>query len=221
MKLRLITSKRTALADSLRATARELRTRREHRRGLAKARAFRNPHGLRLNLGCGSKLKNGWLNIDSRRGADLTLDLRRALPFPDNSCSIVYSEHFLEHLDYPEPALSLLHQCYRILESGGLLSIGVPDTEWPLLEYSHVRDEGYFRLAKQRWHPRWCETRMEHINYHFRQNNDHHFAYDYETLRRALSIARFSKIRRRTFDPNLDSEDRRLGTLYVDARKVS
>jgi len=58
---------------------------------------------------------------------------------------------------------------------------------------------------------------MEHINYHFRQGNEHRFAYDFKTLQLALQQAGFVEIRRRLFRSDLDSWE--LGTLYVDAIK--
>ena len=61
---------------------------------------------------------------------------------------------------------------------------------------------------------------MEQINYHFRQDGDHRFAYDFVTLGQALSSAGFQDVKRRDFDPNLDSLDRKLGTLYVNALKL-
>jgi hypothetical protein len=60
---------------------------------------------------------------------------------------------------------------------------------------------------------------MEHINYHFRQDDEHRFAYDFKTLAQALSSAGFQEIQRRDFEPALDSVDRKLGTLYVNASK--
>ena len=62
-------------------------------------------------------------------------------------------------------------------------------------------------------------TRMEHINYHFRQGGEHRFAYDFETLKYVLEKAGFIQVRRRDFDPLLDSRDRELGTLYVEGFK--
>jgi hypothetical protein len=44
-------------------------------------------------------------------------------------------------------------------------------------------------MAKRLWHPAWCQTRLEHLNYHFRQDTQHRFAYDYETLERVLGVA--------------------------------
>jgi hypothetical protein len=60
---------------------------------------------------------------------------------------------------------------------------------------------------------------MESINYHFRQDGEHRFAHDYETLHHVLAEAGFRDIRRRAFDATLDTENRKIGTLYVDAVK--
>lgn len=60
-----------------------------HRKGLLAARKFRDESGLKLQLGCGSQIKDGWINIDIVPNADLTLDLREPLPLSDESCSII------------------------------------------------------------------------------------------------------------------------------------
>ncbi|KJG63349.1 hypothetical protein [Photobacterium kishitanii] len=65
-----------------------------HRIGIKIARKYRSQVKLKLNIGCGKKLKEGWVNIDLKPFADLTLDVREPLPFTDNSCSFIYSEHF-------------------------------------------------------------------------------------------------------------------------------
>jgi predicted SAM-dependent methyltransferase len=175
---------------------------------------------LKLNIGCGDNPKSGWINIDllSPRG-DLALDMREPLPFADNSVAIVYSEHFFEHLDYPGDAQRFLKECRRVLKPGGVFSVGVPDTQWPLEAYTGPDERGYFPLAKAEWHPGWCKTRLAQINYHFRQDGEHRFAYDLETLSHVLSEAGFISIKSREFDSALDDETRRTGTLYMNAAK--
>lgn len=174
---------------------------------------------FKLNLGCGSNVKEGWLNVDMFPPAELILDLREKLPFADNSCSMIYSEHFLEHLDYPGAAEVFLREALRVLRPGGLFSVGVPDTEWPLKEYQQVVVGGYYDCCKM-WRHQWCTTHLDHINQHFREHGGHKFAYDYETLAKRLADAGFSGIRKREFDPDLDTEKRRLGTLYAEAVKA-
>ncbi len=190
-----------------------------HANGVRKVRRLSGRTDLKIQLGCGTRIKPGWVNVDLRSSADIRLDLSRPFPFGSGTTVLIYSEHFLEHIDYPESAMALLGECFRILSPGGVFSVGVPDTEWPLLEYAKLRQDGYFETAKQQWHPAWCETDLEHINFHFRQGREHRFAYDFVTLEKALSRAGFVNIRRREFDADLDSEERRLGTLYVDADK--
>ena len=207
------------LRSSIRNVWREITILRKHRKGIHLARKLRGQPHLRLHLGCGPKVKHGWINIDLASQADITLDMREPLPFLQNSCAIIYSEHFLEHIDYPEQTQLFLKECYRVLEPGGLFSVGVPDTEWPIAEYAGVRTEGYFHIAKERWHPAWCQTEMEHINYHFRQGEEHRFAYDFKTLAQALTSVGFQKVQRREFDEELDTLDRELGILYVNAFK--
>lgn len=190
-----------------------------HYNGVICSKRYRYQNNLKINCGCGSVIKKGWVNIDLCNGADLTLDLRKKVPFLDNSCAIIYSEHFLEHLDYPNEAVSFLKECLRVLKPGGIFSVGVPDTEWPMRAYFDPDNTGYFKYAKKIWHPKWCVTRMEHINFHFSQDGQHKFAYDFETLEYILKKCRFIEVKRRNFDPNLDSKYRELGTLYVDAIK--
>ena len=206
------------LSDARRNIKREMEIARMHRRGLRQASKLNSRHA-KLNIGCGRNIKSGWLNVDLSDDADISLDMREPFPFKSNSFQIIYSEHFLEHIDYPEQTLAFLRECYRVLEAGGIFSVGVPDTEWPILEYCGLKDEGYFRTMKERWHPAWCQTRMEQINYHFRQENEHRFAYDFETLSASLASVGFENIRKRPFDKELDSKDREVGTLYVDAVK--
>jgi predicted SAM-dependent methyltransferase len=197
----------------------ELKIARLHRDALEKARHYAGRTGLKLHLGCADNIKPGWVNIDLSADADLCLDLREAFPFAEGSCTIIYSEHFFEHVDYPAGAATLLGECLRVLAPSGIFSVGVPDTEWPLLEYARVRQEGYFATAKRIFHPAWCETDMDHINYHFRQDGEHLYAYDEITLCHVLTRAGFERAHRRAFDPELDLRERELGTLYVDAYK--
>jgi predicted SAM-dependent methyltransferase len=205
--------------EALRTLRSEVRVMRMHRRGVRKAAEYQGARGLKLHFGCGANLKPGFVNIDLAKGADLTLDLREKLPFADGSCLMIYSEHFLEHIDYPNGARALLRECYRALQRGGTFSVGVPDTEWPLLEYAGKRNDGYFDLVKRQWHPEWCKTRLEHINFHFRQGTEHKFAYDFETVESLLKSVGFTDVKRRACNPELDQSSWALGTLYVDAVK--
>ena len=84
----------------------------------------------KLNLGCGTRFHPGWINVDLIPSAPgiLCHDLRRPLPFPDNSFDIVYHSHILEHFSR-EDGLRFLGECYRVCRPGGVIRVVVPDLE--------------------------------------------------------------------------------------------
>jgi len=84
-----------------------------------------------LHLGCGAVHYDGWLNIDFGGGpaVDLELDLTWPLPFENDSCGLIYSEHLLEHFDAPD-GVNLLKECYRVLKPGGVIRVAMPSLDY-------------------------------------------------------------------------------------------
>lgn len=81
---------------------------------------------MKLNLGCGKDIKEGWVNVDQHfaPGVNLVMDIRELpLPFADNSIDEVLASHILEHCLYWEDIVFDIH---RILKPGGVLEIRVP-----------------------------------------------------------------------------------------------
>ena len=114
---------------------------------------------MKLNLGCGSQVINGWINVDYALGARLAkLPLFRKVnklikifnldwdnrifihnltkPFPWQDCSvdIVYCSHTLEHFS-PEDGVRFLNECHRVLKKDGIIRIIVPDFRYFVYEY--------------------------------------------------------------------------------------
>lgn len=206
--------------EALRLFRRERKIASLHRQGLSKLHKQRLESPVRLNLGCGPHPKVGFLNVDLFPGGDLTLDLRRGLPFRSECCELIFSEHCFEHFDYPEPVTHLFRECLRVLKPGGELRFSVPDTEWPLSNYRDGPEAPYFQACvANSWHPQHCTTRLEHINYHFRQGTEHRYAYDFETARKILGVTGFIDACVRQFDASLDSKHREVGSLFMYARK--
>ncbi len=117
-----------------------------------------------LHLGCGLNAPTQWTNVDGSWNAWLaqkpmlkklvkTLrlaprsqtsipwptnvvihDLRRRLPFPDNSFDAVYSSHTVEHVHRKE-AIALLREARRVLKPGGICRTLVPDLRAIVEEY--------------------------------------------------------------------------------------
>jgi len=202
----------------------ELRLYIAHLRGCWRARRHVDAKGLKLNLGCGSNDRPGWVNIDAGPNADFMLDLRRRLPFSDNSAEIIYSEHFFEHLGYPNTACFHLRECHRVLAPGGIVSLGVPHGEKYVRLYLEELASGRTDIEPPGSYAGWARSPMERLNFIFHQAYredfaEHRFAYDFQTLSKRLDEAGFVDIEQRPFDAALDSSYRKFGSLYLQARK--
>ena len=84
---------------------------------------------VRLNLGCGHRLLDGWVNVDLAENwtgekPDVSSDLRK-LPFEDNYADVAMAIHVLEHFPLWETH-DLLSEWVRVLKPGGKLIIEVP-----------------------------------------------------------------------------------------------
>lgn len=115
---------------------------------------------IKLNLGCGLNVVDGWINVDYALGAKFVkfpffsrlnkkfgfftldwsdqiyiYDLRKKFPWKDNVVDVVYSSHTLEHFTRVE-GYNFLKECHRVLRSGGTLRIIVPDLSCLVKDYS-------------------------------------------------------------------------------------
>jgi len=100
---------------------------------------------LRLNLGCGNRHMDGWLNVDNVPDCnpDVVCNLED-LPWPwaDNSVSEVLLVHVLEHLgETRDLYLGIIRELYRICCNGATIKIFVPHPRHDhfLWDPTHVR----------------------------------------------------------------------------------
>lgn len=129
------------------------------------------PDGPKINLGSWAHAPRDWINIDGSWNAWLSQhprlyslaqaagvlpdwatetkwpdnilvhDLRKPLPFRDGFAEAIYGSHLLEHL-YLVEAEALLRECNRVLRSGGILRLVVPDARAAVEEYLGARPFG-------------------------------------------------------------------------------
>ncbi|MDD5331695.1 MAG: methyltransferase domain-containing protein [Candidatus Nanoarchaeia archaeon] len=79
----------------------------------------------KLNLGCGSDIRKGWINLDSinLQGVDVVHDIEKLpLPFKNEEFDEILCLDILEHVEY----VSVLEDLHRILKKGGKIKIQVP-----------------------------------------------------------------------------------------------
>lgn len=184
---------------------------------LGSGSALRSADGtLCLHLACGERWIPGWTNVDMAGArADVTWDLRRPLPLEPGSVTAIFHEHFLEHLPLEE-AIESLRQCHRLLAPGGILRIGVPDFRRHVESYVSGDD---FVDEIRPGRPA-ALLAINELVYSY----GHRSLWDLETFQLALSEVGFEDVRERPFGASAlgtapDSDERRNGTLYVEAVK--
>lgn len=77
---------------------------------------------VRINLGCGENILDGWENHDA------DVDISKRLPYPDDHADFIFCEHCVEHIPYPD-AVAFFKECHRVLKPGGTVRITVPSIE--------------------------------------------------------------------------------------------
>jgi len=150
---------------------------------------------IRLNLGCGAKILEGWVNVDtvSRGGAnyqgvkgtdpDVNADIRD-LPFDDDYADEAMAIHVLEHF-YIWEAPEVLKEWIRVLKPGGKLIIEVPDLDKVILHIQHGTNIPNFTLWALYGDPTEKDPLMVHK-----------WCYNAKILRRLLEQAGLKSVER-------------------------
>lgn len=150
---------------------------------------------IKLNIGCGTDYKKGWINIDNNSDnnivkLDLYWDLLKPLPFEDNSVDFIFSEHFFEHFTVDE-SQKIMKDMLRILRPGGVMRIAMPDLEMVVDHYLNVPVEKDPIVKRFKFD--FVKTKAEWMNMSFRWWG-HKWLYDWEELERRLKQAGYTKI---------------------------
>jgi SAM-dependent methyltransferase len=231
---------------------------------------YLNKSIVKVNLGCGEKWVHGWINIDWSWNArirkhpitkpfvpllrffglidtsinwppDLILhDIRKKLPFKDNSVDFIYTAHVIEHLKKYE-CINCLKECYRILKKDGIIRIVTPDLQFFALKYIERDQKFYYEqfryqisdadkfadrflsiiYDKKNKEPQSIKEKIKSflfpIPYHM-------WLYDFESLSAILHEIGFRNIERCAFRkgrvPDLDKlEEPAPENLYIEAQK--
>ena len=151
---------------------------------------------------------------------DIVWDLRSGLPFNSESCLAIFGEHVIEHMS-KEDALTLLQECHRVLQAGGVVRLSTPDAGRYLHSYA---GDGEFLRDPSFSLP--METPMDRINQVMREFGQHLWIYDASSLTLLLRQAGFAAVVEQKFREsqhsrlqNIDSEERAFESLYVEAVK--
>jgi SAM-dependent methyltransferase len=108
---------------------------------------------MRLNLGCGGRVLDNWVNVDTHPlpNVDVVHDLDLfPWPWPDDSVNQVVASHVFEHVRFP---VEFVLECWRVLRPGGLLTIQCP--HWT--SENAFTDPTHVRFVTDRTFDYWCE----------------------------------------------------------------
>lgn len=87
---------------------------------------------VNVNLGCGTNIVKGWINIDNVRPANADKDFvigdALDIPLESNSVDYLLMDQVLEHLAMSD-VVPALYEVRRVLKKGGRAVIIVPDFE--------------------------------------------------------------------------------------------
>ncbi len=128
---------------------------------------------MKLNLGCGDKLLDGYVNVDitAREGArspDVISDLRFLDVFEDCSADEVLAVHVIEHFWHWEVS-GVLNEWKRVLRPGGILVLECPNlitASHEFLKNPDLAALGGVEGQKSMWvfygDPKWKDPLMSH-----------------------------------------------------------
>lgn len=169
---------------------------------------------IKLELGAGEKKgENGWTTLDFNRKVDLTWDLLKGIPFPDNSVDTIYSSHLFEHFGFSD-INKLLAESRRVLKENGEFLICVPNAEMYIKAY--VENTSFSEISPTYFKPAFNNTtKIDMLNYIAYMNGDHKYMFDKENLLYLLKSCGFKNVSLRNFNPEVDLEKRHYESIYA------
>lgn len=191
---------------------------------ITKVRKYKYAKVLKLNLGCGIRKKKGFINIDIHKNVDLRLDLRKQLPFSNDSVDYIFSEGFFSYLNYKDgTAIRALQDYRRVLKNGAQIRMVIPNHEQFFKAYIN-KDIEYFKkfVNIQPYIPQKKEyiSIIDYINFCLEYGKIG-YAFDFEKISLLLKSVGFKNINKDKFNPNKDVniKIRELFSLYIEAEK--
>lgn len=97
---------------------------------------------MKLHLGCGGDLKEGYVNIDAQLPCDLKHDFRNPLPYEDASIDEIWANGVIQHFSKEEWKF-IKKDWVRVLKKGGKMHICCWNFPWVLRMFLLHPNEPY------------------------------------------------------------------------------
>lgn len=180
---------------------------------------------ISLHLGSGADIKKGWLNVDMldiNNPDYVKWDLKNGLPPQAQNLSVVYSQHFFEHLQW-EDGLTLMKRCKERMVEGGTFRLALPNFKTMVMAYLDNNWE-FFNLPEvMAFAPN--RQMMQIMNYGLYQHTngvqEHVCQFDPAYALFTMRSAGFRECKEVAFNPLYDSdlEVRKRYTFYCEGIK--
>lgn len=185
--------------------------------------------GLKLHLGSGPRAVPGWENVDKSLTPLLTrkpavravmrrvglindlqaqtswppevkrMNVSATWPWPDGSASAVFSSHMVEHLEADE-VRHVLSEAFRVLRSGGIMRLALPDLELAAQKYLQDKASGNGSAADAFVTYLYLRPEVHGSGVHRMLvrflHRPHLWMYDFESLATRIREAGFIDVRR-------------------------
>ncbi|PCJ53760.1 MAG: hypothetical protein COA79_22625 [Planctomycetota bacterium] len=146
----------------------------------------------------------------------------KRIPEENTSADVIYSSHMIEHIE-KEDVESFLKEARRILKSGGVIRIAVPNIKYHVENYLNTGDADKFiydtHLTRKK-----PKTIIAKIKYLIIGDRNHQWMYDGKSLCKLLASAGFQKLQvmkagsTNITDPGtLDLNERSPESVFVEA----
>jgi len=144
---------------------------------------------LRLNIGCGLDLRDGYINIDSETKESILKRYANSdneifisyleknievfnydifnLPYDDATVDEITCNAFLEHLDFVQER-RFFFEISRVMKIGGEFHFSVPDFEWTIKKWLGAKDE---------WQDFYYTDKGEHYFGQYNRNMNNRWGY--------------------------------------------
>ena len=146
----------------------------------------------------------------------------KRIPENDSSVDVIYSCHMVEHLEKLD-VVSFLKESRRILKSGGIIRLAVPNIKYQVDNYLKDGDADKF-IESTHLTRKQPKTIIAKIKYLIIGDRNHQWMYDGKSLCNLLSSAGFEEPRiletglTNIPDPGmLDLKERSLESVFVEA----
>src|SRR3989344_1853200 len=182
------------MGRALRNLTKEIGLYENHIKGARDLSKKKNLDTTKIQIGGGSHTLRDYLNIDIVPPADIIYDLREGIPLKDESSEFIFTEHFLEHIDYPTSTKKFFDEMLKRWYS-----------KRDCLEHFNT----YIDLVNYHFRDQDDDKKY----------NPHFWSYDFEKLVSLFKDAGFSEVKKWKFDSSIANSKRWWGSIYIIATK--